>query len=694
MKKSLLTLSCVAVLAAFTACSEESEEILGSSVAQKSSKVTFSVENLFDGQTRTILYENGVSAWTAGDIIGVLPCTNAEGGAPAGKAQVDFVLSDGSINSDGSCVFDGGSWALREGWSYIAYYPFNADHSYDVYNYGRIYFDYRTQPTQNGDNTIGHLAGVDYLVSKAVTVEGGNINFVMEHVSALLPLKLVFPADVEVMNVKLADPSIVAYYRVKNGKFVADGNGWNDGISMPVTNGATTNGVFTAHMFLGPQTLYSGGEVSVLTNKGIYYTSMPSDVTLYSGYNEAVTLEFAGEPEEVPTVKPGETLELPQSEGIFVAEIEEDGIYQMETINSTTYNFVSQFEYITNSYRKVPAGKYTVKYSNYGFGTFRISEPMLSVKEGTQDVQEYSYYTFKPSESGYYSISGGYFSNVDTNYGLAKLSANEIYAIRTYGNTSLTIALAKVTPVSLGETVTVTSTDHEYLEFTPAVTGWYKLNSDNGYGYFYDAEDNAGGLYYLSAGKTVMIRAWAHSDSGATFTIQEADAPMYVSAGVKLTQPGVYVYMLSKAKHWYKMSCQDIGYGNGGRDLCFLRDYVYTNSSSSRLVIEIQDIYSADAYYIVEESDGPSVNVEVNELFTLEPNSEVLVAVNIPEAGTYTIRPDDVKVDGGFCIIDEYGNTSSASRFDKSAYFDRPGVYYFYYMNYTDYPAYVTVTAE
>ena len=207
MKKLQLLSASVFALAALSACSDNSEEF--KLETQTVSKVDFTI-NDFEGDevsTRTVYGKDGQVAWKAGDVIGVFPFADAEGNQPLSKSQVDFYVTKGTASAK-TLVFDGGSWALRENWTYLAYYPFNTNNRIDSWSGGIISGDYGTL-TQIGNDNIQHIAEQDYLRSKAATVKNGTVNFEMEHISSILKLNLTLQdaEDVEVTSLSVKTDS-------------------------------------------------------------------------------------------------------------------------------------------------------------------------------------------------------------------------------------------------------------------------------------------------------------------------------------------------------------------------------------------------------------------------------------------------------------------------------------------------------
>ena len=205
MKKLQLLSASVFALAALSACSDNSEEFRLET--QTVSKVDFTI-NDFEGDevsTRTVYGKDGQVAWKAGDVIGVFPFADAEGNQPLSMSQVDFHVTEGTASAK-TLVFDGGSWALRENWTYLAYYPFDTHNSW--YKSGMISCNYGTL-IQIGNDNIQHIAEQDYLRSKAATVKNGTVNFEMEHISSILKLNLTLQdaEDVEVTSLSVKTDS-------------------------------------------------------------------------------------------------------------------------------------------------------------------------------------------------------------------------------------------------------------------------------------------------------------------------------------------------------------------------------------------------------------------------------------------------------------------------------------------------------
>lgn len=182
MKKSLFLLSCLFAMA-IQSCSDLDSEIQTES---GKSHVFFSVDEFTSADgTRTNIdpSQNYLVTWAEGDAIGIFP---REGD------QEPFVIPEEQIGQS-KASFDGGYWALKDGKSYNAYYPFSRQNFASADSKTRIPVSYLGQ-TQTG-KTCG-VGKYDYLYSDWQTSAGGaSIKFKFHHLGAFLVLSLPLPAD-------------------------------------------------------------------------------------------------------------------------------------------------------------------------------------------------------------------------------------------------------------------------------------------------------------------------------------------------------------------------------------------------------------------------------------------------------------------------------------------------------------------
>ncbi len=178
------------VLSMITSCVEEVDTpIVGSPVDEaESNKVSFIIEDFIpEGQTKSAaqITASGINfQWSANDVIGVFPDDGY---------QVKFAIEDGS-GSD-VAVFDGGSWGLKQGENYYAYYPFDHDNFESEQKREQAAYSYNGQVVVFADdNGIVDLSGYDFMASGAGAVENGNVSFTFKHLGALCRMRITAPA--------------------------------------------------------------------------------------------------------------------------------------------------------------------------------------------------------------------------------------------------------------------------------------------------------------------------------------------------------------------------------------------------------------------------------------------------------------------------------------------------------------------
>ena len=158
-------------------------------------QVLFYVDDFTDAtQTRTNCdpTNNYKITWAEGDAIGIFPY---EGD------QEPFVIPASQIGQS-KASFDGGYWALKDGKSYNAYYPFNRDNYASSETKTKIPVSYLGQ-YQNGKEC--NVGAFDYTYSDWATSDGGNsVNFAFHHVGAFLVINLPIPATTTYASLTLS----------------------------------------------------------------------------------------------------------------------------------------------------------------------------------------------------------------------------------------------------------------------------------------------------------------------------------------------------------------------------------------------------------------------------------------------------------------------------------------------------------
>lgn len=133
--------------------------------------------------------------WSVGDMLGIFP---DEG------LQTYFRLDEGSLSADGkSATFDGGGWALKNGRSYYAYYPFSEYNCSMEASPSWINLDYMGQWMSDWDD-LESVAQHDYNGATAAQANGGALSFAFQRFGALLRLRVKLPETAVYTGLMLA----------------------------------------------------------------------------------------------------------------------------------------------------------------------------------------------------------------------------------------------------------------------------------------------------------------------------------------------------------------------------------------------------------------------------------------------------------------------------------------------------------
>jgi len=140
--------------------------------------------------------------WESNDTIGIFP---NKGG------QVEFPVTEESVGTT-KANFNGGGWALKSGFNYSAYYPYNFYNR----NAAKIPFSYEGQVLQGSENRV-HLSKYALMIANPTAVENGALTFSMGHVGCILYLKLTLPEAKTYASLELyADSKIIPVKKIYN----------------------------------------------------------------------------------------------------------------------------------------------------------------------------------------------------------------------------------------------------------------------------------------------------------------------------------------------------------------------------------------------------------------------------------------------------------------------------------------------
>ena len=191
MKTKSLHLLASALLLAFASCTSDIQE-LNTEQSPLLKQIVMTTEDFEPEAGSRTLYDIADGAvkctWAENDTVGVFP---DKGG------QVYFPMTSGAGTKNAS--FDGEGWALKDGRTYGAYYPFIADILLDR---NAVPVSYTGQK-QVGNGSMAHLGDYDYMVAAPTAPEFGSAQFMFKHLSALVQLKITVPQPATLTSVKL-----------------------------------------------------------------------------------------------------------------------------------------------------------------------------------------------------------------------------------------------------------------------------------------------------------------------------------------------------------------------------------------------------------------------------------------------------------------------------------------------------------
>lgn len=161
-----------------TACNHTTEETLSDEVKHVVIGANdFKTEK--NSRTNLTISSGGaVFSWAEKDTVGIFPNDGA---------QVYFPMEEGAGTKTAS--FTGGGWALKNGYTYSAYYPFIGNYYVDKGHLPLLY----TGQEQIGNASTVHLGGYDYMAARPTAPRGGYVNFQFDHLNSLLQMRLVVP---------------------------------------------------------------------------------------------------------------------------------------------------------------------------------------------------------------------------------------------------------------------------------------------------------------------------------------------------------------------------------------------------------------------------------------------------------------------------------------------------------------------
>ena len=191
MKIKLLFILLSIALLSLVSCTDEVQE-LANEQSQALKQIVMTTQDFQpEADSRTVYHiaDGAVTCtWAENDTVGVFPDKGI---------QTCFPMTSGAGTKN--AMFDGGGWALKDGSTYGAYYPFISEIFLDK---NAVPVNYTGQ-TQVGNGSMAHLGDYDYMVATPTAPEFGSAQFMFKHLSALVQLKITVPRPATFTSVRL-----------------------------------------------------------------------------------------------------------------------------------------------------------------------------------------------------------------------------------------------------------------------------------------------------------------------------------------------------------------------------------------------------------------------------------------------------------------------------------------------------------
>lgn len=624
MKKDMIKFGCLALMGlSLAACSEESlENIIENPVAKKG--ITFEAKNFVNENGTRAEYTFGTDevtlAFNSEDVIGVWGMRDGI------KEQVSFHVSDAA--TDGmSATFDGGLWRLREDETkYVAVYPYNQCTNWDENGHFVEVF-YSGLNFDGADPVYSSLSWQDYMVSNAVSAEEGNASFTLDHLGAIVRVRLTgLPANASVNNLIITSESndFVTHGRVYIGETISDISITDPEYDMTNQIDIYCNNVYSDAngeafiYFMCAPTDLTGKTVNFSANvNGIPYTCEKTNITtITAGSVKPLVADVQMDMSGVQSLVEGEnTIDLDATSYIFIPSA--TGLYTIDNCDiMDATNYYGQYILV--------AGK------TYSINIYDTESPLTITK--TDDLTELplnelvtvsagTNYIINIPADGVYDIT--YNNNSDNNEQIIYYLGNQVITINN--DDEIIITKIETSPISVG----TNTVDNGWYELSVAESGIYNVTCENGNAsYHINVGMNslyAGNIYYFKFSKY-------DSETPASITISKTDLSTaeFISVGteVSVTASTLYAVELSENVN-YRLTTDE------EQDWC---SFCGTSKDSSDPCPFGDHNYKKNIYISLSNEDGGSMGLSTNYSNTCWPT------------GTYYFMPQE---DATFTIVTE-----------------------------------------
>lgn len=236
-----------------------------------------------DINTRTSISNGFKFTWTEGDILGIYP---DEGD------QIYFKITDG-IGSN-TATFDGGGWALKKGYKYYSYYPFNRSNFSSEDTKEAIPVSIEEQSI-DGNDMFGHLGKCDPMFAQSEN-STGSIAWDFQHLVSWLKLNVTLAADCNVSEIILYNEEALLHTKgtfdlTADKPAIVSTNNLKE-ISIPCTDLAIkANRQTVIPIAIIPTDLNGKNlKIKLVTNIGVYIFDLPIAKEWRQGYYYSQTL--------------------------------------------------------------------------------------------------------------------------------------------------------------------------------------------------------------------------------------------------------------------------------------------------------------------------------------------------------------------------------------------------------------------
>lgn len=259
------------------ACSNETNDLPQDEVKH----VVISAEDFkseSDSRTTLDISSTGaVFSWAEKDTVGIFPNDGA---------QVYFPMASGAGTKTAS--FTGGGWALKNGSTYAAYYPFIGNYYLDK---EQLPMSYVAQ-IQEGNASTAHLGAFDYMAAPPTAPSEGYVNFQFDHLNCLVQMRLTVPVATTFSELSLTCEQAIFTTKAKLGlvgsnySFTSAENSSQLNLQLLDIASTTEGQVLTFYMMLAPVDMTNQTVFVTLTDEnGKQYRGELDSKTLLSGYS-------------------------------------------------------------------------------------------------------------------------------------------------------------------------------------------------------------------------------------------------------------------------------------------------------------------------------------------------------------------------------------------------------------------------